>query len=130
VNAESTKVRNVYPLVLNLMIWLPTALIVGINTLFPARWRAQQTSRPSRPTRSNTIGLAVFELPTGMVADTWGRRTSFLAGRRHAARRKPALRWHVVRPTLRFWGWAFRFPCSWASDSRSFSGALGRMAGR
>src|SRR5580765_3699582 len=32
-NAESRRIRNLY-LVLNQFIWLPTSLIVGVNTLF------------------------------------------------------------------------------------------------
>jgi hypothetical protein len=32
-NAESRKIRNLY-LVLSQFIWLPTSLIVGVNTLF------------------------------------------------------------------------------------------------
>ena len=27
-----------------------------------------------------TAGMVLFEIPTGVVADTWGRRTSYLLG--------------------------------------------------
>src|SRR5258706_13055309 len=77
-NAESRRVRNVY-LVLNLMIWLPTALIVGVNTLFLLDGGLDNVEAFAA-NAFYTIGLAVFELPTGMIADTWGRRTSFLLG--------------------------------------------------
>ncbi|HET9990414.1 MAG TPA: hypothetical protein VFQ65_17905, partial [Kofleriaceae bacterium] len=77
-NAESRKVRNVY-LALNLFIWLPTSLIVGINTLFLLDGGLSNV-QAFAANAFYTIGLAVFELPTGIVADTWGRRTSFLIG--------------------------------------------------
>jgi len=78
VNAASTRVRNVY-LVLNLFIWLPTALIIGINTLFLLDGGLSNVEAFAA-NAFYTIGLAVFELPTGIIADTWGRRTSFLLG--------------------------------------------------
>ena len=77
-NAASTRVRNVY-LVLNLFIWLPTALIIGINTLFLLDGGLSNVEAFAA-NAFYTIGLAVFELPTGIIADTWGRRTSFLLG--------------------------------------------------
>src|SRR5688500_8652116 len=77
-NAASRRVRNVY-LVLNLLIWLPTSLIIGINTLFLLDGGLNNVEAFAA-NAFYTIGLAVFELPTGMVADTWGRRTSFLLG--------------------------------------------------
>jgi MFS family permease len=78
VNAASRRVRNVY-LVLNLLIWLPTALIIGINTLFLLDGGLSNVEAFAA-NAFYTIGLAVFELPTGIIADTWGRRTSFLLG--------------------------------------------------
>jgi MFS family permease len=77
-NAASRKVRNVY-LVLNLFIWLPTALIIGINTLFLLDGGLSNVEAFAA-NAFYTVGLAVFELPTGIIADTWGRRTSFLLG--------------------------------------------------
>ncbi|HEY5926766.1 MAG TPA: MFS transporter [Kofleriaceae bacterium] len=70
--------RNAY-LVLNLFIWLPTALIIGVNTLFLLDGGLTNVEAFAA-NAFYTVGLAVFELPTGMVADTWGRRTSFLLG--------------------------------------------------
>jgi MFS family permease len=78
VNAASRRVRNVY-LALNVFIWLPTSLIVGINTLFLLDGGLSNV-QAFAANAFYTIGLAVFELPTGIVADTWGRRTSFLVG--------------------------------------------------
>lgn len=77
-NSESRKVRNVY-FVLELFIWLPTSLIVGINTLFLLDGGLSNVEAFAA-NAFYTIGLVVFELPTGIIADTWGRRTSFLLG--------------------------------------------------
>lgn len=102
-NAASRKVRNVY-LVLNLFVWLPTSLIVGINTLFLLDGGLTNVEAFAA-NAFYTIGLAVFELPTGMVADTRGRRTSFLLGA--ATQLVGNLlyvgMWYVHAP---FWGWA------------------------
>jgi len=102
-NAASTRVRNVY-LVLNLFIWLPTALIVGINTLFLLDGGLNNVEAFAA-NAFYTVGLAVFELPTGMVADTWGRRTSFLLGA--ATQLVGNLLyvgcWYLEAP---FWAWA------------------------
>jgi MFS family permease len=103
VNAASRKVRNVY-FVLNLFIWLPTALIVGINTLFLLDGGLSNVEAFAA-NAFYTIGVAVFELPTGMVADTWGRRTSFLlgAGTQLIGNLLYVAMWYVHAP---FWGWA------------------------
>src|SRR5882762_8942544 len=103
-NAASRTVRNVY-LVLNLMIWLPTALIVGINTLFLLDGGLTNVEAFAA-NAFYTVGLAVFELPTGMVADTWGRRTSFLLGAatQLVGNLLYVLMWYVHAP---FIGWAF-----------------------
>lgn len=77
-NAASRRVRTAY-LALNLMVWLPTSLIVGVNTLFLLDGGLDNVEAFAA-NAFYTIGLAVFELPTGMVADTWGRRTSFVLG--------------------------------------------------
>lgn len=77
-NAAALRVRNTY-LALNVFIWLPTSLIVGINTLFLLDGGLSNVEAFAA-NAFYTIGLALFELPTGIVADTWGRRTSFLIG--------------------------------------------------
>src|SRR5436190_23676022 len=103
-NAASTRVRNVY-LVLSLFIWLPTALIVGINTLFLLDGGLNNVEAFAA-NAFYTLGLMVFEIPTGMVADTWGRRASYLLG---AATQLVGnlvyfYMWYIKGP---FWGWAF-----------------------
>jgi MFS family permease len=103
VNAASRKVRNVY-FVLNVFIWLPTALIVGINTLFLLDGGLSNVEAFAA-NAFYTIGLAVFELPTGMVADTRGRRTSFLLGAaiQLIGNLMYVGMWYAHAP---FWGWA------------------------
>jgi len=102
-NAASRRVRNVY-LVLNLFIWLPTSLIVGINTLFLLDGGLNNVEAFAA-NAFYTVGLAVFELPTGMVADTWGRRTSFLLGAatQLVGNLLYVAMWYTHGP---FWGWA------------------------
>ncbi len=102
-NAASRRVRNVY-LVLNLFIWLPTSLIVGINTLFLLDGGLNNVEAFAA-NAFYTIGLAVFELPTGMVADTYGRRTSFLlgVGTQLVGNLLYVGMWYFKAP---FWGWA------------------------
>ena len=102
-NAASRRVRNVY-LVLNLFVWLPTALIVGINTLFLLDGGLNNVEAFAA-NAFYTIGLAVFELPTGMVADTYGRRTSFLlgVGTQLVGNLLYVGMWYLQAP---FWGWA------------------------
>jgi hypothetical protein len=80
-NAERLRIRNLY-LVLSQFIWLPTSLIVGVNTLFLLDGGLDNVEAFA----ANTIymlGLVLFEIPTGkiptgMVADSWDRRTSYL----------------------------------------------------
>src|SRR5256885_16046509 len=77
-NAESRRIRNLY-LVLSQFIWLPTSLIVGINTLFLLDGGLNNVEAFAA-NAIYTLGLVLFEIPTGMEADTWGRRTSYLLG--------------------------------------------------
>lgn len=102
-NAASRRVKNAY-LVLNLIIWLPTALILGINTLFLLDGGLNNVEAFAA-NAFYTIGLAVFELPTGMFADTFGRRTSFLTGIgvQLVGNLLYVGMWYVHGP---FWGWA------------------------
>ena len=101
-NAESRRIRNIY-LVLNQFIWLPTSLIVGINTLFLLDGGLSNVEAFAA-NAIYTLGLVLFEIPTGMVADTWGRRTSYLlgAGIQLVGNLLYFWMWHVKGP---FWGW-------------------------
>ncbi|HWO25367.1 MAG TPA: MFS transporter [Kofleriaceae bacterium] len=101
-NAESRKIRNRY-LVLSQFIWLPTSLIVGVNTLFLLDGGLSNVEAFAA-NAIYTLGLVLFEIPTGMVADTWGRRTSYLlgAGIQLVGNLLYFWMWHTKGP---FWGW-------------------------
>lgn len=102
-NAESRRIRNRY-LVLSQFIWLPTSLIVGVNTLFLLDG-GLTNFEAFAANAIYTLGLVLFEIPTGMVADTWGRRTSYLlgAGVQLVGNLLYFWMWHTKGP---FWGWA------------------------
>ena len=102
-NAESRRIRTIY-LVLGQFIWLPTALIVGINTLFLLDGGLTNVEAFAA-NAIYTLGLVLFEIPTGIVADTWGRRTSYLIGAaiQLVGNLLYFWMWHVKGP---FWGWA------------------------
>lgn len=101
-NAESRRIRNVY-LVLSQFIWLPTSLIVGVNTLFLLDGGLSNVEAFAA-NAIYTLGLMLFEIPTGMVADTWGRRTSYLLGAaiQLVGNIVYVWMWYVKGP---FWGW-------------------------
>src|SRR5262245_41627802 len=102
-NTESRRIRNIY-LVLSQFIWLPTSLIVGINTLFLLDGGLNNVEAFAA-NAIYTLGLVLFEIPTGMVADTWGRRTSYLLGAaiQLVGNLLYFWMWHTHGP---FWGWA------------------------
>jgi MFS family permease len=101
-NAESRRIRNLY-LVLSQFIWLPTSLIVGVNTLFLLDG-GLSNAQAFAANAIYTLGLVLFEIPTGMVADTWGRRTSYLlgAGIQLVGNLLYVWMWYTKGP---FWGW-------------------------
>jgi MFS family permease len=101
-NAESRRIRNRY-LVLSQFVWLPTSLIVGVNTLFLLDGGLNNVEAFAA-NAIYTLGLVLFEIPTGMVADTWGRRTSYLLGAavQLAGNLIYFWMWYTHGP---FWGW-------------------------
>ena len=101
-NAESRRIRNIY-LVLSQFVWLPTSLIVGVNTLFLLDGGLSNVE-VFAANAIYTLGLVLFEIPTGMVADTWGRRTSYLLGAvvQLVGNLLYFWMWHTRGP---FWGW-------------------------
>jgi len=101
-NAESRRIRTLY-LVLSQFIWLPTSLIVGVNTLFLLDGGLDNVEAFAA-NAIYTLGLVLFEIPTGMVADTWGRRTSYLlgAGVQLVGNLLYFWMWYAKGP---FWGW-------------------------
>ncbi len=102
-NAESRRIRTIY-LVLSQFIWLPTSLIVGVNTLFLLDGGLNNVEAFAA-NAIYTLGLVMFEIPTGMIADTFGRRTSYLlgAGIQLVGNLLYFWMWYVHGP---FWGWA------------------------
>jgi MFS family permease len=101
-NAKSRRIRTIY-LVLSLFVWLPTSLIVGVNTLFLLDGGLSNVEAFAA-NAIYTLGLALFEIPTGMLADTWGRRTSYLlgAGVQLVGNLLYVWMWYAKGP---FWGW-------------------------
>jgi MFS family permease len=71
-------VQRVY-LLLTLLSTLSASCIWGINTLFLLD-AGLSNSAAFAANAFFTAGEMLFEIPTGMVADTWGRRTSYLLG--------------------------------------------------
>jgi MFS family permease len=78
VNAASRRVQTVYLLLL-LLHTLAASFIWGINTLFLLDAGLSNT-QTFAANAFFTAGMVVFEVPTGVVADTRGRRTSYLVG--------------------------------------------------
>jgi len=74
----SRHVERTY-VVLTLLQTLAASLIWGINTLFllDAGLSLTETFVANA---AFTAGMVIFEVPTGVVADAYGRRTSFLLG--------------------------------------------------
>ncbi len=91
-------------LVLTLLTTLAASFIWGINTLFLLDAGLSNTEAFAA-NAFFTVGLLVFEVPTGVVADTRGRRFSFLlgCGTLVAATLLYLLMWQLHAP---LWGWA------------------------
>jgi MFS family permease len=97
------RVRRTY-LLLTLGTTLAASFIWGINTLFLLD--AGLTNLEAFAANAFfTVGMVAFEIPTGVVADTWGRRASFLLGTGVLAASTLAYvaMWWVSAP---FWAWA------------------------
>src|SRR3979409_723703 len=77
-NPAARRVQRVY-LILTLFNTLAASFIWGINTLFLLDAGLTNT-QAFAANAFFTAGMMVFEIPTGIVADTWGRRVSYLLG--------------------------------------------------
>jgi MFS family permease len=100
---EPRTVQRVY-LVLLLFNTLAASFIWGINTLFLLD--AGLTSTAAFTANALfTAGMVVFEVPTGVVADTWGRRASYLLGAVTLAA-STVLYWLAWQRQAPFWAWA------------------------
>lgn len=91
-------------LLLILLTTLAQSFIWGINTLFLLDAGLSNTAAFGA-NAFFTLGQVVFEVPTGVVADTSGRRRSFLLGTITLllATLLYLLMWEITAP---FWGWA------------------------
>src|SRR5918994_2009308 len=83
---------------------LAASFIWGINTLFLLD-AGLSNLEAFAANAFFTAGMMIFEVPTGVVADTWGRRTSYLLGTITLAASTLLyyLLWVVGAP---FWQWA------------------------
>lgn len=97
------RVQRTY-LVLMLGNTLAGSFIWGINTLFLLDAGLSNLEAFSA-NAFYTAGMVLFEVPTGVVADTWGRRASYLLGTLTlaAATLLYFIMWKVHAP---FWSWA------------------------
>jgi MFS family permease len=102
-NASSRRIQRIYLLLLALHT-LAASLIWGINTLFLLDAGLSNTEAFAA-NAFFTAGMVVFEVPTGVVADTRGRRTSYLLGTLTLgiATLLYLLMWRLSAP---FWAWA------------------------
>lgn len=97
------KVQRTY-LLLILLSTLAASFIWGINTLFLLDAGLSNTEAFTA-NAFFTVGQVVFEVPTGVVADTWGRRASYLLGAATllVSTLLYLLMWQIEAP---LWGWA------------------------
>jgi MFS family permease len=83
---------------------LAASLIWGINTIFLLD-AGLTNFQAFTANACFTAGMVLFEIPTGIVADRWGRRVSFLCGTLTLAASTAlyVLLWQLRSP---FWWWA------------------------
>jgi MFS family permease len=91
-------------LVLTLLSTFATAFIWGINTIFLLD-AGLSNAEAFAANAFFTVGQVIFEVPTGVVADTRGRRLSYMlgAGTLLLSTLLYLVMWQVRAP---FWGWA------------------------
>jgi MFS family permease len=77
-NAAARKIQRIY-LTLTLGNTLAASFIWGINTLFLLD-AGLSNLEAFAANAFFTAGMVLFEVPTGVIADGWGRRASFLLG--------------------------------------------------
>ncbi len=100
--AAARRVQRTY-LTLTLLTTLSASLIWGVNTLFLLDAGLDNT-QAFLVNAAYTLGMVVFEIPTGVLADTRGRRFSFLLGTATLLVATVAYfaLWQVRAP---LWGW-------------------------
>jgi MFS family permease len=137
VTDQAKRVERTY-LLLTLLSTLASSLIWGVNTLFLLD-AGLSTTGAFTANAFFTAGQVLFEVPTGIVADVWGRRTSFLLGALTLlfSTLLYLAMWHFEAP---LWGWAiasvliglgFTFfsgaTDAWLVDALSFTGFDGNL---
>ncbi|MDP9208420.1 MAG: MFS transporter [Actinomycetota bacterium] len=136
-NPEPRTVQRVY-LTLTLFNTLAASFIWGINTLFLLDAGLSATAAFTANALF-TAGMVLFEVPTGVVADTWGRRASYLLGSVTLAV-STVLYWLAWQAEAPFWAWAvtsvllglgFTFFSgateAWLVDALKFTGFKGTL---
>jgi MFS family permease len=103
VNDAARRIQRTY-LALILGNTLAASFIWGINTLFLLDAGLSNLEAFSA-NAFFTAGMVLFEIPTGVVADTWGRRVSYLLGTVTLAG-STALYWLLWVTSGPFWLWA------------------------
>ncbi|HET7139096.1 MAG TPA: MFS transporter [Arthrobacter sp.] len=136
-NPAARKIQRIY-LTLTLGNTLAASFIWGINTLFLLD-AGLSNLEAFAANAFFTAGMVLFEIPTGVVADGWGRRTSFLLGTVTLAASTYLyyVLWQLSAP---FWSWAvvsvllglgFTFFSgaveAWLVDALRFSGYDGAL---
>ena len=129
---QARRVQHIY-LLLTLLSTLSASFIWGINTLFLLD-AGLNNAEAFAANAFFTGGMMIFEVPTGILADTWGRRTSYLLGAATllCSTLLYLAMWHAHAP---LWGWAiasillglgFTFFSgateAWLVDALAFSG--------
>jgi MFS family permease len=102
-NDESRKIQRIY-LILLLLHTLAASFIWGINTLFLLD-AGLTNAQAFAANAFFTAGLVLFEVPTGVVADTRGRRMSYLLGT-FTLTIATLLYLYMWRVSAPFWAWA------------------------
>jgi len=104
VSTTPAQVQRVY-LLLTLLTTLAASFIWGVNTLFLLD-AGLSITEAFAANAFFSVGMVLFEVPTGVVADTRGRRFSFMLGAAVllAATLLYLVMWEIQAP---FMGWAF-----------------------
>ena len=136
-NAQAKRVQNIY-LLLTLLSTLSASLIWGVNTLFLLDAGLSNTAAFAA-NAFFTAGEVIFEIPTGVLADIWGRRASYLlgAGTLLLSTLLYLALWRIHAP---LWNWAiasiliglgFTFfsgaTDAWLVDALAFAGFAGNL---
>ncbi len=77
-NDPTKEIQRTY-VILTFMSTLSASLIWGINTLFLLD-AGLNNLEAFAANAFFTAGQVIFEIPTGIIADSWGRRTSYMLG--------------------------------------------------